>query len=244
MSKTIFSLFAVLSLCVTAIAQDDSYYKAIQKGSTTQIKPADFKKMEEKAKKDFSNPDSYEQLANAFGNSTEKVWAVIYGEVYCNLSTDPERSKQIGALVFQWYENAFSKNGNDLSISLTKNTQTAKLIPFETQFELSFLMGSLGMKDGPIPMTIQKLISIRKNQLSQWDQKKLPQTGLERYQKAILTAGHFDAYNYWLFQGIHPQEFNEWLQIHQAQYKDWLDWQNKNKFTVQSPDFQRLTLMH
>jgi hypothetical protein len=50
------------------------------------VQPAQFKKIEEDALKDFSRPESYELLATSFGNTTEKVWAVIYGEVYCNLS--------------------------------------------------------------------------------------------------------------------------------------------------------------
>jgi hypothetical protein len=49
------------------------------------------------ALRDFSQPGSYEVLATSFGNTTEKVWAVIYGEVYCNLSPDPEKASRVGA---------------------------------------------------------------------------------------------------------------------------------------------------
>jgi hypothetical protein len=96
-----------------------------------------------------------------------------------------------------------------------------------------------GGKDA-MPLTIQELTQIRKNQLSLWHQKKLPQTELVRRQEAILGAGHFEAYNYWLFRGARVDEFNEWSKEHQVQYQAWMDWQAKNRFSVQAPDFQRL----
>jgi hypothetical protein len=61
--------------------------------------------------------------------------------------------------------------------------------------------------------------------------------------ETIIAAGHFDAYNYWLFQGARPDEFNQWAKEHQAKYQGWLDWLAKNKFMVQTPDFQRLYLV-
>jgi len=89
------------------------------------------------------------------------------------------------------------------------------------------------------PLSIQKLTQIRKNQSSLWNQKKLPPNELIRWQQAVIAAGHFDAYNYWLFQSASPYEFSQWAKEHQTQYQAWLDWQAKNKFSVQTPDFQR-----
>jgi hypothetical protein len=57
------------------VAQDVACYKAIEKASSSKVQPAQFKKIEEDALKDFSRPESYELLATSFGNTTEKVWA-------------------------------------------------------------------------------------------------------------------------------------------------------------------------
>ena len=99
------------------------------------------------------------------------------------------------------------------------------------------------MKGNFPPLSIQTLIAIRKNQLSLWNQKRLPETELVRRQEAILSAGHFEAYNYWLFKGARADEFSEWIKSHQDQLQAWLDWQSKNKFAVETPDFQRLYLL-
>jgi hypothetical protein len=126
MVKTFLSISAVLTLCAASLAQDIAYYEAIQKASSPKVQPAQFKKIEEDALKDFPRPESYELLATSFGNTTEKVWAVIYGEVYCNLSSDADRISQVGSLVYHWYAASLSRQGNALSANLTENAQSSQ----------------------------------------------------------------------------------------------------------------------
>ena len=242
-TKTTLSIITFLALCIFAFGQDSSYYTAIQKDSS--VEPAQLKRMEESALKDYSKPESYELLATSFGHTTEKVWAVIYGEVYCNLSSDPDGIKRIGSLTYQLYERSLSRKGKKLSINLSDNSEVApNQVPFELHFEISFLLGaSLTDNLVPLPLTIQKLTAIRKTQLALWGEKELPRTALVRRQEAIASAGHFDAYNHWLFKSARPEEFNEWLKKHQTQFQAWLDWQSKNKFDIQAPDFQRLYMI-
>src|SRR5215831_13700123 len=109
MSRRVLSTSIFLAFCSMLLAQETSFYKAIQKASHSQVEPSQFKKMEQNALKEFSNPESYDLLATSFGNTTEKVWAVIYGEVYCNLSQDPDRISQVGSLVYGWYEKSLSR---------------------------------------------------------------------------------------------------------------------------------------
>jgi hypothetical protein len=66
---------------------------------------------------------------------------------------------------------------------------------------------------------------------------------LTKRQQAIVSAGHFDAYNYWLFQSARPEEFSHWMQEHQSEFQSWKEWQSKNGFVVERPDFQRLYLL-
>jgi len=157
MARTVLSVIAFLALCIASFAQDAGYYKAIQKASSSKVQPAQFKQMEENALKDSSRPESYELLATSFGNTTEKVWAVIYGEVYCNLSSDSDRISQVGSLVYHWYEGSLSRQGNGLSADPTENAQSSpKQVPFESLFEQSFLMGAVGLKADFPPLSVPK----------------------------------------------------------------------------------------
>src|SRR5205823_6221377 len=131
-----------LALSSVALCQNSSYYKAIQKGAATQIQPKQFKEMEENALKEYSRPEPYELLATSFGHTTEKVWAVIYGEVFCNLSSDKGHISRMGSLMFEWYDKALSVQGTSVSANLTENAEASqKQPPFEPQFEMAFLMG-------------------------------------------------------------------------------------------------------
>ena len=158
-------LFGLLALSTVALCQNSPYCKAIQRGAPTQIQPKQFKQMEEDALKEYARPEPYQLRATSFGNTTEKVWAVIYGEVFCNLSSDKDRATHMGALVFEWYDKSLSSRGNSVSANLTENAEAPqKQPPFEPQFEMSFLMAAVPFGSNAKPLSIHKLSDIRKNQ--------------------------------------------------------------------------------
>ena len=49
MKKATFCASILLALCVATVAQDSSYYKAIEKGAATPVQPNQFKQMEQDA---------------------------------------------------------------------------------------------------------------------------------------------------------------------------------------------------
>jgi hypothetical protein len=241
-AKTVFIALTILS--VASLAKDDSYYKAILKGSSGEIQPEQFRKLEESALKNYSQAETYQSLAKSFGDTTEKVWAVIYGEAYCNAAADSGSAREMGSLVFHWYEKSLSRHGTGLSIDLTENAQARPgQVPFESQFEQTFLFSAVPLASDVSPLSIRKLTDIRKNQVLLWQNKGMRATELVRRQQAILSAGHFDAYNYWLFQGANQDEFNTWIKQHSQQFQAWLDWLQGNKFQIQAPDLQRLYIL-
>lgn len=68
---------------------------------------------------------------------------------------------------------------------------------------------------------------------------KLPDTELVRWQERILQAGHFDAYNYWLFRSARPAEYEKWSKAHRKELDAWLAWRSSNAIRLDLPDFQR-----
>jgi hypothetical protein len=150
--------------------------------------------VEENALKEYSRPEPYELLATSFGHTTEKVWAVIYGEVFCNLSSDKGHISQMGSLMFEWYDKALSVQGTSVSANLTENAEASqKQPPFEPQFEMAFLMGAVPFGGKIKPLSVHTLSDIRKNQLVLLTQKKIASNEFIRWQQAVTTAGHFEA---------------------------------------------------
>ncbi len=249
MRRSLLVVTLTLALCAAASAQGGkgSYYEAVVAGGGAGApRPAELKRLEEGALKEFSNADAYYALAKAFGGTTEKVWAVIYAEAFCNLAPESEKCGELGALAHGWYERAFTREGNEMSVTLSENAEVdtaSKRGPFEADYEISLLLGFVAAKGEFSPLSVRTLAETRRQQLAVWKEKRLPKTELVRRLEAIASAGHFEAYNYWLFRNARPEEFKQWQDAHQAQYKQWLDWQAKNRFAPQKPDFQRLSLL-
>src|ERR1017187_1612917 len=153
MKSAILCVSLIVTACVPAFSQSSAYYKAIQKNSTTKIEPKQFKQLEEDALRDYKQPDRYEQLATVFAGTTERVWAVIYGEVFCNLSSDPARTAKMGTIIYTSYEKSIANNAGKLSVDLTENAEIhGAQPPFESQFEMAFMMGAVPLGNDVTPL--------------------------------------------------------------------------------------------
>ena len=234
------SLLLVAAAFVASAAFAASYYDAIQKDSDEPLPTKQFKQLENAAIKDFSSADHYHQLAMAFGETTEKVWAIVYGEVFCNLTQDDSLRDEMGRNMFEWFANAIEFGDGKMSVDLTHHAQLSRSgePPFGTSFEFSVVFGALGNAELD-PVTISGLAKLRRKQLSIWNQKQNP-TEVTRWQQSIVEASHFEAYNYWLFGHARPSEFQSWLSSHQVAYQSWLEWRAKNAMQLTGSGFHRL----
>jgi hypothetical protein len=237
-------LFMLCCLVVGATtATAGSYYKEIQKRVVGPIPDKEFEKLESAALKDFTNPELERQLALAFAPTSEKIWAIIYGEAYCLLVRSEEQRRDMGARLFTTYDATLVVTAKGTSVSMcTRGTSFAGEVPFETQYEMSFLMSSMPfvIKGTLKPLTIRTLTQIRQQQLRLWKEKGLPETELAKWLGQVVAAGHFEAYNYWLFQDACPRELETWKASSPALLAPWLEWLQSHPFQPGKPDFHRI----
>jgi len=240
--KSRFALLVVATF-VTSLAIAASYYEAIQEGLANPLPAKQFRQLEKAATKNFANADQYYGLARRFGDTTEKVWAIIYGEVFCNLTQDETLQAEMGRQVFEWFSDSIKFNGGKMTVDLTHHAQLSSSggPPFETSFELSIVFGALGNSELD-PLTIAGLAKLRRKQLAIWKQRQLPVTQVTNWQQSITAASHYEAYNYWLFRHARRTEFDAWVLEHQTEYEAWLEWRSKNVMQLASPDFHRVRL--
>lgn len=55
---------------------------------------------------------------------------------------------------------------------------------------------------------------------------------LIEFQKKIIDAGHWDAYNYFIFGDAAPEEFERWHEQHSDAYDAFVDWYNADPFCL------------
>jgi hypothetical protein len=235
-AATLVSLFLL-----SCFSFGQGYYSAIQKSSHAPIDPKQFRALEESALKQPASADSYEKLATAFSGTTERMWAIIYSEVACNLSND----SKLGTTIFDLYQKALTVKGNSLSVNLTESAEAPKNggAPIESQYEMALVFAAAPNTPKLSALTIATLSDIRQSQLSLLNQKKLFDNQFSRWLTSMAAAGHFEAYNYWLFQQARPDEFKAWLETNKTKYDAWIAWREKNSFKPTRPDFQRLYLL-
>jgi len=230
---------------------DADYYRAIQ-GKKPATASERFAQLEAEAYHRFDSADVYQPLVHAFALTSERVWALIYGEVFANLTDSESERVETAATLFGLYDDAVSVEGpNKMTISLTKHwtVDPDKAVPpFEMNFEISTMLAlAVAMSSRPDgqsagqlePLTIRALAAGRAQQLSIWREKSLPETELTRWHRQIIEAGHFEAYHYWLFGTSRPEEFAAWQQANSPAWDAWQQWHSGHRMLVEIPDFQR-----
>lgn len=63
------------------------------------------------------------------------------------------------------------------------------------------------------------------------------------YHKKIIEAGHFEAYNYWLFAYGNNAQANKWVKENKGKWDSFLKWKKENPIKItQENVFSRYTM--
>lgn len=240
-------LLLLTPLLSPAHAEDSApYYKSIHAAGKPALSEPEFRALEVRAYLRYSDKESYRALAEAYVNTTEPVWEIIYAEAYCNLDHESDTATRFATRIVDLLKSAVKVKGNKTSISLSHRIdmvateKEAIRLPFSMGYEMSFAIATATAKISFVPITLAKLHRIRANQIGTWRQMRMEQNDLTRRLLEVEAAGHFEAYDYWLFGSVFPKEFARWRQTHQAQVAAWEDWLSQHPYTIRSNDFHRL----
>jgi hypothetical protein len=234
--------FLIAFTLLLACARQLTYYDIIQTAHPSKRASNCYGTLENSLQQNWSNESDYYKLCSFYLNSTEKVWAMVYGEVFCLLSGDSLLQGEIAKHMFAAYDSAVTcTSGNEVSVNITKNVTKANpaKVPFETYYEFAFAI-SLGNYTDLKPLTIRKLNDVLTRIDSVWNQRKFPGTELNAYHGKLVAAGLYEAYNYWRFRQAEPDAFSTWHASNVAKYDELLAWMSANPFKPQSPDFIRV----
>lgn len=156
----------------------------------------------------------------------DKVWSLIYGEIFVNMESLSERGAAMKQLLLQGYKEKLFADA-DLMKGEEKN---------KSEFAKSFLLGmskqaSLANKG----ITTETLTMIRTRFILDWyatNATKYP-FRLFDYQRQLLTEGMFEAYNQWLFG---PTEnlaaYDNWTKTHADEYNGFSNFQKMRVFKM------------
>lgn len=185
---------------------------------------------------------NYYWAARIYCSSTEKVWGMLYGEIFINLERNSKRSGEISKLLYDTYKGAI-KFTSDTSMSVSFSKQATidindlkkggeMKMPFGTfVYEMTMTMSIVQEKK----IDLVSLNNIRSKFIDVYYQngndKKYPNV-LFDYQQQLKKAGHFEAYNYWLLGKGEEAVFSKWRTDNKSKWEDFVAWFNENKLSL------------
>lgn len=169
---------------------------------------------------------NYYNAAMYYFYAKDKVWSLLYGEIFVNMESLGERGAAMKELLLQGYKEKLFANA-DMMAGEEKN---------KSEFAKSFIAGmskqsSLANKG----ITTEVLTMIRTRFILDWyatNATKYP-FRLFDYHRQLLTEGMFNAYNQWLFG---PSEnlaaYDNWTKTHAEEYNGFNTFQRSRIFRM------------
>lgn len=179
-------------------------------------------------KEDPSFAGNYYNAALYYFYTKDKVWTIIYGEIFVNMESLTERSNAMKQLLLDAYkEKLFSHT--DMTAGEEKN---------KNEFEKAYLgvmnkLSNLANKG----ITTESLTMIRTRFILDWyntHAKKFP-FRLFDYHQQLIKEGMFEAYNQWLFGTVENlPAYDNWTKTHTDAYIKFTTFQRGRIFKMPS----------
>jgi tetratricopeptide (TPR) repeat protein len=192
------------------------------------------------AKKDYNAIDLWEkgiEIDPAFGGNyynaalyyfytKDKVWSLIYGEIFVNMESLSQRGAAMKELLFKGYKEKLFKESD-----LMKGEENNKS-PFAKAFLQAMNKQSSLVSKG---VTTATLTMVRTRFILDWYENyssKYPHR-LFDYLQQLLREGMFEAYNQWLFGTVENlTAYDSWTRAHADEYKGFVAFQKSRIFRI------------
>lgn len=181
---------------------------------------------EEGIRVDPSYSGNYYNAAQYYFFTKDKVWSLIYGEIFINMESLGERGAAMKQQLLQGYkEKLFA--GTDLLKGEEKN---------KSEFAKRFLE-TIGKQSSLVNkgINIETLTMIRTRFILDWytaNANRYP-FRLFDFHRQLLSEGMFDAYNQWLFGPVENlAAYDNWTKTHPEEYSSFSTFQKSRIFRM------------
>lgn len=188
---------------------------------------------------------NYFWLARYYASTTEKVWAVLYAEMFINLERNTERTQEISELIYNTYKQGIHADSSGLLVDLTKsiavNPQPDMALPFEQVFQQCMQQAADSlMKQNPDSISYTEICRIRELFLHFWFAEKMDSV----YPNVLFSwlhdfpeAGYLESYHRWLFLKGNESAFESWYYSGPEPYNAFVGWFRKNPLKISSDNY-------
>ena len=169
---------------------------------------------------------NYYNAALYYFYTQDKVWSLVYGEIFVNMETLTERSNSMKQLLYQGYKEKLFATANMMEGQDKNKNQFSRSI-MECMSKQSSLANN--------GLSTEVLTMIRTRFILEWFDKyagRFPYK-LFDYQRQLIQEGMFAAYNQWLFGTIESlPAYDNWIKTHDEEYKNFTAFQRNRVFKM------------
>ena len=182
-------------------------------------------------KNDPGYAGNYYFAARYYYFTTDKVWALLYGEIFVNMESYSSRTAEIKNLLLDSYKKFFVVD--------PKAKPTKEKNGFSEAFMAVMNRNSSVVNSG---ITTESLTMLRTRFLLDWSKDyaaKFP-FRLFDHQKQLLQDGMFDAYNQWIFEAAGDlAKYESWTKLNAEQYNEFTRFQKSKLFKVPNGQYYK-----
>ncbi|MBK8608316.1 MAG: hypothetical protein IPN82_16475 [Chitinophagaceae bacterium] len=169
---------------------------------------------------------NYYNAALYYFYAKDKVWSLIYGEIFVNMESLSERGAAMKQQLLQAYKEKLFADANLMTGEEKNKSEFAKA--FLTSMEKQSSLANKGI-------TVETLSMIRTRFILDWyatNAAKYP-FKLFDYHKQLIAGGMFDAYNQWLFGSTENlAAYDNWTKTHSEEYAGFNAFQKNRVFRM------------
>jgi len=177
-------------------------------------------------KEDPSFAGNYYNAALFYHNTKDKVWSLIYGEIFVNMESLTERAAAMKGLLLEGYKEKLFANADVLSGQEKSKNEFSKAF-LQTMDKQSSLLNR--------GISTEVLTAIRTRFILDWFANyatKFPHQ-LFNYQQQLIREGMFEAYNQWLFGTVENlPAYDNWTKTHADAHAKFALFQKNRVFKI------------
>jgi Tfp pilus assembly protein PilF len=163
--------------------------------------------------------------------SGDKVWPLLYGEMFVNMESYTNRTAEMKTLLLEGYKKLFT---TDPKVKPGKQSPFSEAV-FQTWNQNQSVTGA--------GITTETLVMLRTRFVLDWYKEngsKYP-FRLFEHQRQLLQEGMFEAYNQWIFEAAgNLAGYENWTKVNTVQYNEFTRFQKAKIFKVPVGQYYRL----
>ena len=173
---------------------------------------------------------NYYNACKYYNSITNKVWSILYGEIFVNMEPLNARAPEIKTILLESYKKLFT----DTEIAKDSKDNLFATAFIETMNKQSSVAAS--------GINAESITMIRTRFILDWFQDNAVKFPFHLFdlQKQLLQDGIFDAYNQWIFGSVQNlAAYQNWTVTHSTDYNDFSRFQKGRIFKLPAAQYYR-----